>query len=619
MSPPPRWPPTPWSGRTSSTAPAWTPATGRSTSATAVPISAAGATTSSSTTGPRTWPSPAATWCSRPSDENYGGAQLHLGQGPHPGQAVLPLRPDRDAGQDPHRRRHVAGLLDDAPGRRLRRLGRQRRDRHHGVRRTPRPRSAVRSTTAAAGPTTPRPARPTPWAEPTSPTTSTSTPSNGSPTRSAGTWTTCLFMTRISSQWYTDARARQPARALRPGLLHHPERRGGRQLHRLHRSRLHHRGPAPGIPHRLRAGVRGHRRTSAPTVAITSPADGRHPAGGRHHDHRRRLRRRRHRRPRSSSTTAPTYLGEDTTAPYTFTWTSRGRRVLHDHRPGHRRPRRRGHATRVDITVGAGCGQAPYLRQPVRPAGQDRGRGLRHRRRRRRLPRHGPANNGGQYRTGRGRGHRELHRRRRRLQRGLDRAAASGSSTRSTFRRPATTPSRPGWRRLATGGTFHMEFDGVDVTGNIDRAGDRRLADLGHRHRRRSTSRPASQTMRFVPTTTGLQRQLLRHSPGRCPRSCPTRSRSGYALHPCYPNPFNPSTTISYELPVASVGEPGGLRRGGAAGADAWLPVRPIGAGRHEVVWNGRDEAGRAVAGGIYFYRLDADGFSETRRMTLVK
>jgi hypothetical protein len=41
--------------------------------------------------------------------------------------------------------------------------------------------------------------------------------------------------------------------------------------------------------------------------------------------------------------------------------------------------------------------------------------------------------------------------------------------------------------------------------------------------------------------------------------------------------------------------------------------------GRQEVVWNGRDDAGRQVASGTYFYQLEAGTFRETRRMTLVK
>ena len=41
--------------------------------------------------------------------------------------------------------------------------------------------------------------------------------------------------------------------------------------------------------------------------------------------------------------------------------------------------------------------------------------------------------------------------------------------------------------------------------------------------------------------------------------------------------------------------------------------------GRNEVVWRGRDMAGRVVSAGVYFYRLEAGSFSETKRMVLVK
>jgi hypothetical protein len=49
------------------------------------------------------------------------------------------------------------------------------------------------------------------------------------------------------------------------------------------------------------------------------------------------------------------------------------------------------------------------------------------------------------------------------------------------------------------------------------------------------------------------------------------------------------------------------------------VAAEAVGAGRHEVIWNGRDETGRSAAAGVYFYRLDAGGTSQTMRMTLLK
>jgi hypothetical protein len=41
--------------------------------------------------------------------------------------------------------------------------------------------------------------------------------------------------------------------------------------------------------------------------------------------------------------------------------------------------------------------------------------------------------------------------------------------------------------------------------------------------------------------------------------------------------------------------------------------------GHHEMIWNGRDDRGRTVSAGVYFYRLEAGSFSETKRMVLIK
>ena len=44
-----------------------------------------------------------------------------------------------------------------------------------------------------------------------------------------------------------------------------------------------------------------------------------------------------------------------------------------------------------------------------------------------------------------------------------------------------------------------------------------------------------------------------------------------------------------------------------------------LAAGEHTVTWHGRDDAGRRVATGTYFYQLRAGDFRQVRKMTLVK
>jgi hypothetical protein len=85
-----------------------------------------------------------------------------------------------------------------------------------------------------------------------------------------------------------------------------------------------------------------------------------------------------------------------------------------------------------------------------------------------------------------------------------------------------------------------------------------------------------------------------------------------------YPNPFNPQTTIAFELPKR---ESVTLRVFDMAGrlVRELIAAEPHTLGRHEVVWNGRDDSGRLVASGTYFYRLEAGEYSETKRMALVK
>lgn len=90
-----------------------------------------------------------------------------------------------------------------------------------------------------------------------------------------------------------------------------------------------------------------------------------------------------------------------------------------------------------------------------------------------------------------------------------------------------------------------------------------------------------------------------------------------FELHSNYPNPFNPSTTIEFDVAAATHVR---LEIFNILGQRVSLLVNELKAsGRHKVVWNARDDGGSAVSSGVYLYRISADRFVKTRTMTLVK
>jgi len=89
------------------------------------------------------------------------------------------------------------------------------------------------------------------------------------------------------------------------------------------------------------------------------------------------------------------------------------------------------------------------------------------------------------------------------------------------------------------------------------------------------------------------------------------------ALIDNHPNPFNPTTSISFDLPQA---EKVRLTVFSVAGKHvATLLAGPLASGRHSIAWHGRDDQGRTVSSGAYFYRLEAGGITDTRPMMLLK
>ena len=92
---------------------------------------------------------------------------------------------------------------------------------------------------------------------------------------------------------------------------------------------------------------------------------------------------------------------------------------------------------------------------------------------------------------------------------------------------------------------------------------------------------------------------------------------SSFALHPNYPNPFNPSTIISYSIPE---------------NADVMLSVYDMrgrmikslvnkhqAAGRYLVEWNATDDYGSNVSAGVYIYQLRSGNETFSQKMVLMK
>ncbi len=93
--------------------------------------------------------------------------------------------------------------------------------------------------------------------------------------------------------------------------------------------------------------------------------------------------------------------------------------------------------------------------------------------------------------------------------------------------------------------------------------------------------------------------------------------RDAWRLGQNYPNPFNPRTLIPISLPRREyvslhVYDAHGRRITG-------LLTGPLDAGDYRIAWDGKDERGRPVASGVYFYRLVGGLFDETRKMVLLR
>ena len=308
-----------------------------------------------------------------------------------------------------------------------------------------------------------------------------------------------------------------------------------------------------------------------------------------------------------------TYLGEDDTAPFTFTWTGvadgcyalTARAIDDGGAEGY---------DVVDLTVGSGCGQVGYPSIHILPttieaedydaggAGVAYADGT-------------SGNTGGAYRT----------------EEDVDVQTCSdddggynvgwidpGEWLEYTLLAPAsgTYPVDVRVASLSTGGAFRLEVDGVDLSGEVavpatggwqawENVSSELPLELG------------VHVLRFVPLSSGFNLNFF--EVGETTVGVETApSVLVPVLWPAHPNPFNPSTTLAFELPVATRAD---LVVHDVAGRRVRTLVDGVvlDAGLHRAVWNGRDDTGRIAPAGVYFCRLVAGGRSLTTRLVMVK
>lgn len=90
-----------------------------------------------------------------------------------------------------------------------------------------------------------------------------------------------------------------------------------------------------------------------------------------------------------------------------------------------------------------------------------------------------------------------------------------------------------------------------------------------------------------------------------------------YALKEAYPNPFNPETTIQFSVPENGFMT---LKVYNIMGQEVRTLVDNFMVrGYHSVVWDGTDDSGASASGGVYLYRINANGYSKTMKMILLK
>lgn len=98
----------------------------------------------------------------------------------------------------------------------------------------------------------------------------------------------------------------------------------------------------------------------------------------------------------------------------------------------------------------------------------------------------------------------------------------------------------------------------------------------------------------------------------------PVQLPQRFVLHQNYPNPFNPTTLITYQISQSSDVKLAIYNLRGQFIRNLINNERKD-VGTYSVAWDGRDQFGRAVASGVYLYKMAAGGLTQTKKMLLMK
>ncbi len=123
-----------------------------------------------------------------------------------------------------------------------------------------------------------------------------------------------------------------------------------------------------------------------------------------------------------------------------------------------------------------------------------------------------------------------------------------------------------------------------------------------------------------LTATAGMAKELLDEAYEQLGAQQPSTLPKSYSLAQNTPNPFNPSTTISYTVPEGAGQVEVKLTVFNLRGQELTRLVSTSqGPGSYTVNWNGDDSAGRQLSSGVYFYRMQAGDYVATRKMVLLK